>query len=431
MDIVTKDLLISFLFILLALCILQIIYMAIYVYRAKELKGWLIALFPILTLVICMAFPLYANGENIWDLRYIPFIVGGLYGGYKLGTIQIATALFIRYILGGSGFYAGSAVIIIVGIAVCILSKQYLKMTLKRKLFLSVSILVIGITISQILESTFYADHLTGLLLFEFYSINILGIIISIILWEGIRTYSKLLQNLIKAEKLQMVNHLAASISHEVRNPLTVSRGFLQLLSEDISPDKRKEFVGIAIKELDRATDIINDYLTFAKPAIEKNEKIHIVDEIEQAINVISPLATMNGVEIKQTLNNQKEDPLIILGERKKFQQCLINIMKNGIESMELNGGELHIHLTTFKDTVNINISDQGVGMSQEQITRLGEPYFTTKEKGTGLGMMVSFSIIKGMNGTIDVNSEIGKGTNFKINLPIFQVPDTIENLKN
>ena len=75
--------------------------------------------------------------------------------------------------------------------------------------------------------------HLTGWFLLEFYIINILGIIISTILWEGIRTYSSLLQNLIKAEKLKMVSHLAASISHEVRNPLTVSRGFIQLLFED------------------------------------------------------------------------------------------------------------------------------------------------------------------------------------------------------
>ena len=91
------------------------------------------------------------------------------------------------------------------------------------------------------MEATFFSDHLKGLYLFEFFIINILGIIISTILWEGIRSYSNILQNLIKAEKLQMVNHLAASISHEVRNPLTVSRGFIQLLSEETDPEKRKE----------------------------------------------------------------------------------------------------------------------------------------------------------------------------------------------
>jgi two-component system, sporulation sensor kinase B len=289
---------------------------------------------------------------------------------------------------------------------------------LKQKLLLSVILVIFAISISQVLEAAFFSVHLKGFYLIEFYVVNILGIIISTTLWEGIRTYSNLLQNLIKAEKLQMVNHLAASISHEVRNPLTVSRGFIQLLSEEMNHDKRKEFVDIALKELDRATDIINDYLTFAKPAIGKNEEINIIEEIQRCVNVISPLATMHGVEIIQTINETKQDQMIMMGDRKRFQQCLINIIKNGIESMKTNGGKLHIHLSSSQDKVQIEISDQGVGMSQEQMNRLGQPYFTTKEKGTGLGMMVSYSIIKGMNGTIGVNSEVGKGTCFKLSLP-------------
>ena len=88
---------------------------------------------------------------------------------------------------------------------------------------------------------------------------------------------------------------------------------------------------------------------------------------------------------------------------------------------MNSKGGKLQIQLYGFQDTVNITISDQGVGMSQEQINRLGEPYFTTKEKGTGLGMMVSYSIVKGMNGTIYVSSQLGKGTCFKLTLPALQ----------
>ena len=184
---------------------------------------------------------------------------------------------------------------------------------------------------------------------------------------------------------------------------------------------KEREFVSIALKELDRATDIINNYLTFAKPAIEKNEKININEEIQQAINVISPLATMNGVEIEQKIDDPEQNQFMSIGERKKFQQCLINVMKNGIESMKSKGGKLQIHLSSFQDTVKIEISDQGVGMSQEQINRLGQPYFSTKETGTGLGLMVSYSIVKGMNGTIDVSSEVGKGTCFRLNLPAFQ----------
>ena len=421
MDLFTNALLINFLFILLALCLLQILYITTYVYRSKELKGWLISLFPIVSLALCMVFPLMSSEENIWDLRFVPFILGGLYGGYKLGLVQIGMALLIRYLLGGLGFYSAAVVIITIGITLCILSKYYLKMNLKQKLFLSVTLLVVGITISQILEALSFPVHLTGWSLLQFYMINLLGLMISTILWEGIRTYAILLQNLIKSEKLQMVSHLAASISHEVRNPLTVTRGFVQLLYEDIPFEKKREYVSIALQELDRATDIISDYLTFAKPTVEKSEKININEEIQQAINVICPLSTMNGVEIEQAIYDLEQNQFLTIGERKKFQQCLINIMKNGIESMNSKGGKLQIHLSGFQDKVKIMISDQGVGMSQEQMNRLGQPYFTTKEKGTGLGMMVSYSIIRGMNGAIHVSSEIGKGTCFKLILPALQ----------
>ena len=88
---------------------------------------------------------------------------------------------------------------------------------------------------------------------------------------------------------------------------------------------------------------------------------------------------------------------------------------------MKSEGGKLQIHLSGFENTVKIEISDQGVGMSQEQIKRLGQPYFSNKETGTGLGLMVSYSIVKGMNGTIEVSSEVGKGTCFRLNLPAFQ----------
>ena len=117
-----------------------------------------------------------------------------------------------------------------------------------------------------------------------------------------IQTNFQVLQKLIKAEKLQTVSHLAASMSHEVRNPLTAVRGFIQLLSEDISTNSRKDYADIALSELDRATEVINDYLTFAKPILEKEEKLNVNEEIQHAVNVITPLATMNGVQLKVSL---------------------------------------------------------------------------------------------------------------------------------
>ena len=197
-----------------------------------------------------------------------------------------------------------------------------------------------------------------------------------------IRTNFQVLQKLIKAEKLQTVSHLAASMSHEVRNPLTAVRGFIQLLSEDIPAYSRKDYADIALSEVDRATEVINDYLTFAKPILEKEEKLNTSEEIQHAVNIITPLATMNGIQLKVSLPEKQH---FTKGEGKKFQQCLINLLKNGIESMKPNG-ELHIFQTYSNGMIEIHIQDQGKGMTEEQINRLGEPYFTTKEKGPDLG---------------------------------------------
>ena len=415
MDLMTKDLLINFLFLLLSLCLAQIFYMIKYSYQLKESNDRVIAIFPVVSIILSMLFPVYVDENFVWDLRWIPFILGGLYGGYKLGSSLLLIILFIRYFQGGDGFYITVITFTIVGIIVSLLSKYYLQMRLKHKIIVTTSLSIFSLLCSFILSfKVFFIDlHLSFWL--QYSGIHIIGMVLLTLLWEMIRTNFQVLQKLIKAEKLQTVSHLAASMSHEVRNPLTAVRGFIQLLSEDISTYSRKDYADIALSELDRATEVINDYLTFAKPILEKEEKLNTNEEIQHAVNIITPLATMNGIQLKVSLPEKQH---FTKGERKKFQQCLINLLKNGIESMQPTG-ELHISQTYSNGMIEIHIQDQGKGMTKEQINRLGEPYFTTKEKGTGLGMMVSYSIIKGMNGTIDVTSEIEKGTRFILKLPI------------
>ena len=415
MDLMTKDLLINFLFILLSLCLAQILYMIKYSYQLKESNDRIIAIFPAVSIILSMLFPVYVDENFIWDLRWIPFILGGLYGGYKLGSSLLLIILFIRYFQGGDGFYITVITFTLVGIIVSLLSKYYLQMRLKHKIIVTTSLSIFSLLSSFILSfKVFFIDlHLSFWL--QYSGIHIIGMVLLTLLWEMIRTNFQVLQKLIKAEKLQTVSHLAASMSHEVRNPLTAVRGFIQLLSEDTSTYSRKDYADIALSELDRATEVINDYLTFAKPILEKEEKLNTNEEIQHAVNIITPLATMNGIQLKVSLPEKQH---FTKGERKKFQQCLINLLKNGIESMQPTG-ELHIFQTYSNGMIEIHIQDQGKGMTKEQINRLGEPYFTTKEKGTGLGMMVSYSIIKGMNGTIDVTSEIEKGTHFILKLPI------------
>ena len=119
-------------------------------------------------------------------------------------------------------------------------------------------------------------------------------------------------------------------------------------------------------------------------------------------------MAVMGGIEIR--IKHEHEVPIFILGEPKKFQQCLLNIMKNAIEAMP-GGGTLTVKTKVDNEYVCIAIADTGVGMNKLQLKRIGMPFFTTKEKGTGLGLMVVVSLINVMGGQIAFNSKRGQGT--------------------
>lgn len=416
MDLLTKDLIINYLFILLSLFLMQMIFLFKYVYRLGVSKRWKLSVFPVLSIVLCMLVPV-GNNNFVWDLRLIPFILGALYGGYRLSLLLLGIILFTRFFTGGIvGFQVVCSTLPIIGLLASYLSKYYLRMTIKQKVIVSISITILALLSYNILAYP-YMDYYTNKIFWTSYTmIHIVGMLVTMLILEAILTNCQLLQNLVKSEKLQTVSHLAASISHEVRNPLTASRGFIQLLSDDISSDTRKQYVDIALQELDRATEVINDYLTFANPIFDNIEMINISKEIRHSVNVIMPLANINNIHIQLSL--LPGDLYFVRGERKKFQQCLINILKNGIESMP-NNKNLRINQTCYKNMVQIHISDEGTGMTKEQIDRLGEPYFTTKGNGTGLGLMVSYSIIKAMGGTVLVTSEPRKGTCFSLRFPI------------
>ena len=417
MEIITKDLLINFLFILFPLFLLQMFYSLKFVYRIDKLKNILFTILFMVSIGLCMLFP-FSMGDGLnWDLRRIPFIIGILYGGPKNGVILLTFLLVTRFFIGGDpGFYISVITCSIMAIILSLLSKYYLKMPLGQKIFMSGLLVILYTQIAFFASINLGNEGFPANMWSEYFVINILAILMATLLIEVIRINSDMLKKLMKAEKLEVVSHLAASISHEVRNPLTTCKGFLQLSQQEETSPYIKQYLATAIQELDRASDIINDYLTFARPAPEKVEQISIYQEVRNVVNILTPLANMNNVQM--LVNIEKRDHAYILGDRKKLEQSLINIVKNGIESMG-NGGRLEIKIDYQYPLVRVEIRDEGKGMTPHQINRLGEPYFTTKENGTGLGMMVSYSIIKGMGGQINVDSEIGNWTSFSIEFPV------------
>lgn len=233
---------------------------------------------------------------------------------------------------------------------------------------------------------------------------------------EQVVEYSKQLEmfnnELQRSEKMEIISELAASVAHEVRNPLQVTRGFLQLLVEK-QQQADKVYLSMALEELDRASGIITDFLTFAKPEGGKITELNVLDEFIHIEGILVPLANLQGGKI--TTHIPKD--LYVRGNSSKFKQAFINIIKNSIEALR---GEGDIQIWGYEDDghVVIHIKDNGEGMDEEVLARLGEPYFSNKTKGTGLGLMVTFRIIEVMDGEINFTSKKGAGTEAIIQFP-------------
>jgi two-component system sporulation sensor kinase B len=195
---------------------------------------------------------------------------------------------------------------------------------------------------------------------------------------------------------------------------MTVARGFMQILNQSqVSEEKKRMYTAMVIEEIDRAQSIISDYLSLAKPQAEKLEKLDVSSLSQKLANMIHPYASLRNVQIAFEM----EPCLWIVANGEKLLQCLVNLTKNGIEAMP-DGGTLQIKGYKEKEIVRIEIRDNGIGMTHEQLERLGTPFYSTKQKGTGLGMMVSYRIIKTFGGSIDVTSQLKKGTCFIVILP-------------
>ncbi|WP_218971551.1 PAS domain-containing sensor histidine kinase [Neobacillus soli] len=231
------------------------------------------------------------------------------------------------------------------------------------------------------------------------------------IIFRDITTREKTLELLLNAEKLHIAGQLAAGIAHEVRNPLTVIKGFLQLMETQLD---NKLYFDIIQAEMDRIELILSELLVLAKPQDFKFEKEDLKTLIEDVKTLIGTEASMNNVQI-DIVNEYKN--LIVKCDKNQLKQVLINFLKNAIEAMP-KGGFITIEVKKHSiSKVKMLIKDTGSGMPQHILKRIGEPFFTTKESGTGLGIMISKQIIENHNGSIHFWSD-QKGTIIEMILP-------------
>lgn len=368
-----------------------------------------------------MTHPFFYMLEANYDFRMIPLLIAFLYGGIESGLLVCLAILIYSYFMNGStfGITLGLSAFLIPFLLTFNKLSNW-KLRTHKAIFPSLLAFLVSLTI--VCTGIFYSSASdkvisVNLLLFAaFYCLaHTLTMWMIIFLIERIKENIAIRQEVQRSEKLNVLSELAASVAHEIRNPMTVARGFMQILSQSqVTEDKKRMYTSMVIEEIDRAQSIISDYLSFAKPQAEKLEKLDTSQLTLKLSNLINPFASLKGVQIIFHM----EPELWINASSEKMIQCLVNLTKNGIEAMP-NGGTLQISGYKRSSKVYIEIKDNGVGMTPEQIEKLGTPFYSTKHKGTGLGMMVSYRIIKTFDGDIAVTSEPGKGTSFTLSLPL------------
>lgn len=368
------------------------------------------------SILLCMSFPVeYAEAARL-DIRFIPLLFGTLYLGVWSGVFLTALIILYRLSFGISmGFLTTVMVSIITLPVILSVQRLFLRVNKDRRIIISTGLsffyCLCGMAVSGIMNG-FSTNVLKVQGIHLLFTVAVTWF--CTVLVEKIRENHQLRLKVQDSEKFRVISELTGVFAHEIRNPMQVTRGFLQLLDDPDLPNPKREYIKLSIEELDRANEIINDFLTFGKPSSSTDRAVNVSEHLKRTAALIQTFSVNQQVEFQTDI----QDDCWIKADPQKLNQSLLNILKNAVESMP-NGGTMSLSCHQTADRhIRIAVKDQGIGMNPKQVQRLGSPYYSLKEKGTGLGMMVSYQIIHSFKGRIRVESEEGVGTEFIIDFP-------------
>jgi two-component system sensor histidine kinase HydH len=239
----------------------------------------------------------------------------------------------------------------------------------------------------------------------------------NVLLFKDLSEVRTLRREVARSQRLASVGRLAAGVAHEIRNPLSSIKGFATYFKQRY-PDRQddQQTADIMIQEVDRLNRVVGQLMEFARPVPVKPKPVSLQALLEDSIKLITDRAAEKGISIKTQNNTQVEEVRI---DPDRINQVLLNLYLNAIDSME-SGGELKVEISSDgqRRDVVIQVSDTGQGISREDLSRIFEPYFTTKSTGTGLGLAIAHNIVEAMGGKIIVESEKEVGTTFTVTLP-------------
>lgn len=234
---------------------------------------------------------------------------------------------------------------------------------------------------------------------------------------ERIKRQQMLYEQMKHNERLKTAGELAAAVAHEIRNPLTVVKGYLQIYDRDAASDSgNKQKFRLLIEELETAEQVVTDLLSLSKPSTNRvAEKINV----QTVIDNVAELLQSYGLSTKNKIEIDIENDCTINMNKMELHQVLVNIIKNAIEA-SYSGDSIVVRAVKRDEDVIITVTDYGKGMSSQELESIGTPFYSLKSKGTGLGIMICNQIVVNNNGSIHYESAVGKGTTVTIKLPYY-----------
>jgi two-component system sensor histidine kinase HydH len=215
-------------------------------------------------------------------------------------------------------------------------------------------------------------------------------------------------------ESLARLGEMSAMLAHEIRNPLAGIKGYAQIIGKKPQDDRNDGFAQLIVEESQRLETLVNDLLAFAR----SNEIAMITVDLCEVLAYCAALLQHEAEELNVKIICNFANAILINGSRDRISQVLLNLGKNAIQAMP-DGGSLRITASVVGKKVIICVSDDGQGISQEDLSRIFEPFYTTKAKGTGLGLALCKKIVEEHKGKITVHSAVGQGTSVSITIPI------------
>ncbi|WP_227766796.1 MASE3 domain-containing protein [Zhaonella formicivorans] len=241
----------------------------------------------------------------------------------------------------------------------------------------------------------------------------------AMIIFNDVTALRRLQGKMHRLEKLKLIGEMAACTAHEIKNPLTTIKGFTQVLQkkcDELALHAEKEFASIILSEVDRLNKLLQDYLLLAKQPQEELSEVSLPELLEVIYKMIKAEAVQHNVKVIKKVSDVLPP---VSGNPEQLKQVFLNLGFNGLQSMLKEGGTLTISANLTGDFIEIAFHDTGCGIPCQNIPKLFEPFYTTKENGTGLGLPISLKIVQEHGGEIKVESEVGKGSSFKVLLPV------------